>query len=181
MREEHSDHQLLFEISKGSQVAFRTLFERYKTRVLGACFYMLANRALAEDISQETWLTVVEKAGEYRATGSALSWILTISRNKCLNELRNRKKWKELDAEIEDNLVDPTSDIETILQSLKNEELLQEAILQLSETQRVSLLMFVQEEKSISEIARELNSSVSAVKVQLHRARESLKSKLGVP
>lgn len=179
MSEETSDHILIQDIAKGSQKSFAILFQRYKARVMGACFYMLSDRALAEDISQETWVAVVEHASDYKPTGSALGWILTVSRHKCLNELRARKKWTDLDAETAEQVPDPAAGLEQLMQEHGEEQQLKDAILQLSETQRVTLLMFVQEEKSIAEIAKELNASVSAIKVQLFRARETLKKKLG--
>jgi RNA polymerase sigma factor (sigma-70 family) len=172
---EKSDQELIKEIAKGSEKAFREIFERHKARVYGVCFYMLANRGIAEDISQETWLSLVEKAGDYQSTGSALGWILTVARNKCLNELRSRKKWQDIDSEVFENIADPTADLDSLFENVRQEQVLQKAILELSDNQRVILIMFVQEEKSISEIAQAIGSNVGAVKVQLHRARETLK------
>ena len=178
MGEIKSDQILLAEIAKGSQKAFTQIFERYKKKVFGSCYFILGNRVLAEDLSQETWMQVAEKASQYQPSGSALGWILTISRNRCLNELRSRKKWKELDPDSESDLPDESENSEELMIQLQDQKRLTQAITELTEMQKVVLMMTIQEDKNHAEIAKELNSSVGAIKVLLYRARQTLKERL---
>lgn len=127
---------------------------------------------LAEDMAQETWIRVVRAAGQFDPKGSVKSWILTIAKNVCLNELRKRK-WEETDddkvAEFQDG-----QDLEENLIQMQRLELLKEAVDQLPERQRVALVLFMFEEKTLSELAVEMGLQVNAVKALLHRARENV-------
>lgn len=175
MSETKSDQFLLSEIAKGSQKAFSQIFERYKMKVFGNCYFILGDRALAEDLSQETWIQVAENARQYQPSGSALGWILTISRNRCLNELRSRKKWRELDPESESQILDESNNTEALMIQLQTQKKVDLAMKELTEIQKIALLMVLHDEKNHAEIAKELNSSVGAIKVLLFRARQTLK------
>lgn len=172
------DSELLKKIGKGDSKAFSSLLEKYKSKVYGTCYYLMKEKALAEDLSQETWIRVVKSANEYRPLAPVLSWILRIARNACYNELRTRNRWSELSPEEENQIVDNKETIEDLIGQIENETKMQKAILELSAQQKIALMMIIQEEKSHSEIAQELNCSVGAVKVLLFRARESLKKRL---
>lgn len=174
----NQEHQLLLRIAKGDSKAFSSLLSLYKSKVFGTCFYLMGDRALAEDLSQETWIRVVQNAESYRPVASVSSWILRIARNACLNELRTRNRWTELKPEDEGQLEDATESVETLLQQFEKEEKFQKALLELTAQQKVALMLVVQEEKSHSEVAQELQCSVGAIKVLLFRARETLKKHL---
>lgn len=178
MADLNQEHQLLLRIAKGDSRAFSSLLAIYKSKVYGTCFYLMGDRALAEDLSQETWIRVVQNAESYRPIASVSSWILRIARNACLNELRTRHRWAELSVEDEGRLEDGAESVEEVLQRFEKEEKFQKALLELTAQQKMALLMVVQEEKSHSEVAQELQCSVGAVKVLLFRARETLKKHL---
>ena len=172
------DSQLLTKIAKGDSKAFSSLLEKYKSKVFGTCYFLMGDKALAEDLSQETWIRVAKSAADYRPIAPVVAWILRIARNACFNELRTRNRWKELSPEDEKQIVDEHSSIEDMMGQSEKETKLQEAILELPPQQKMALMMVVQEEKSHAEIAKELSCSVGAVKVLLFRARENLKKRL---
>lgn len=178
MENDVEDQEMIKKIANGSEAAFTSLLLRYKKRVYGTCFYLMGDQALAEDMSQETWIRVVKGAPRYRPLAPVISWILRISRNLCLNELRTRNRWESFEESEAQNLPDEAANMEGLLTDLQNQNLLQTAMLKLPASQRAALMMVTQEDKSHAEIALELDCSVGAVKVLLHRARKSLQKEL---
>ena len=83
-----------------SDEAFRKLFEDYGPRIRGYMMRQGADAALAEELAQETLLTVWRKAALYSADkGSATTWIFTIARNLRIDRLRRETPWQELTEE----------------------------------------------------------------------------------
>jgi RNA polymerase sigma-70 factor (ECF subfamily) len=81
------DAQLIGLIARGHEWAFERLLRRYRQSLMRLLYALTADRALAEDLFQETFVTLVEKASSYQPTGSARHWMFTIARNKALNAL----------------------------------------------------------------------------------------------
>jgi RNA polymerase sigma-70 factor (ECF subfamily) len=80
-----------------SDVAFRKLFEDYGPRIRSYMMRQGADAALAEELAQETLLTVWRKAGLYSPDkGSPTTWIFTIARNLRIDRLRRETPWQEL-------------------------------------------------------------------------------------
>ena len=127
-------------------------------------------------------------ARRYERTAKFSTWLFTIARNLCLNEIRRRSRHpaeslEETHAEHEDQ---PRQQFEDKSSSLPPEKLLhgelaqkiEEALAELPENQRTAILLCRQEELSYEEIAEILGCSLSATKSLIHRGRETLKEKL---
>lgn len=178
---DHSeDQRLLAEISEGNPKSFEALLKKYQKLIYGYSMKLLRDKQKAEDLSQETWLRVIRHAGEYRPTGSARSWILSISRHLIIDELRAAKKWQPLDEAAYAEQADPTADLERLFTDAERDRKLHEAFQLLPETQRLILSMTLIEELSQSEISVQLGTSVGAVKATLFRARANLMKQLGI-
>jgi RNA polymerase sigma-70 factor, ECF subfamily len=85
-----SDDELMAKIAAGSDSAFRDLFDRHGSRVLGYCCRFLATQERGEDVTQEVWIKVIRSAPSYRAEGKFASWILSIAHTTCLDFFRNK-------------------------------------------------------------------------------------------
>lgn len=171
------DSELLKRISKGESKAFSILLDRYKSQVFGVCFFLMKEQALAEDLSQETWIKVVKACDDYQPVAPVSAWIKRIARNACLNELRTRNRWTELSIEDESRIMDEQLGIDELIEKVEDDAKLKTALLDLPPQQKLALMLVIEEEKSHAEIALELNCSVGAVKVLLFRARENLKKR----
>ena len=80
-----------------SDEAFRSLFADYGPRIKGLMMRQGADASLAEELAQETLLTVWRKAALYSADkGSPTTWIFTIARNLRIDRLRRERPWQEL-------------------------------------------------------------------------------------
>lgn len=80
----------LSQAGQGDRGAFRTVYEATSAKLLGVCLRILSDRQLAEDVLQDTYLTVWRKASTFDATrASPITWLVTIARNRSIDRLRS--------------------------------------------------------------------------------------------
>lgn len=79
------------QIARGDMEALKELYEVYKIPVYRLAFSMIKNRDSAEDITQDTFLKIQEKAGNYYHNTSEAAWIFTITRNLTHDLMRKHK------------------------------------------------------------------------------------------
>ena len=183
-----SDAELMLQTKRGDTRAFTVLVERYRQPVMNFVLRTLQDETEAEDIAQNVFVQVFKAAPRHRETAKISTWIFTIARNLCLNELRRRRRHptEPLDpgpAAGEDRAVfqpqDPTAPIpHASLLRAELEQKVGEAIAALPENQRTCLLLCQQGELSYEDIAEVIGCSVSATKSLIFRARETLKGRL---
>lgn len=183
-----ADAALMLRVKQGDREAFAALVEKYQQPVMNFVHRTLRDETEAEDVAQNVFLQVYKSAARYERTAKFSTWLFTIARNLCLNEIRRRSRHpaESLDAahpDAEDQPLHQFEDRKTCLptESLLHGELeakITKALADLPENQRTALLLCRQEELSYEEIAEVLDSSLSATKSLIHRARETLKQKL---
>ena len=182
------DAELMLRVKRGDRAAFEALVERFKQPVLNLIGRTLPDMSEAEDIAQNVFIQVHRAAPRYEPTAKFSTWLFTIARNFCLNEIRRRSRHPadSLDATHpgdEDHPIRqvadrrPTGPTDVLLQN-ELEEKIQEALADLPENQRTAILLCRQHELSYEDIARVLGCSLSATKSLIHRGRETLKDRL---
>ncbi len=178
----------MLRVKQGDRDAFTALVEKYKQPVMNLAYRTLSDATEAEDLAQHVFLQVFKSAHRYEVTAKFSTWIFTIARNLCLNEIRRRSRHPaesldEVSPENEDQPLRQVQDVKSssppnaLLQS-ELEEKVQLALAELPEKQRTALLLCRQEELSYEEIAQVLDCSLSATKSLIHRGRETLKGVL---
>ena len=178
----------MLRVKQGDRDAFTALVEKYKQPVMNLAYRTLSDATEAEDLAQHVFLQVFKSAHRYEVTAKFSTWIFTIARNLCLNEIRRRSRHPgesldEVSPENEDQPLRQVQDVknssppDALLQS-ELEEKVQLALGELPEKQRTALLLCRQEELSYEEIAQVLDCSLSATKSLIHRGRETLKEVL---
>lgn len=182
------DAALMLRVKQGDSAAFAQLVDRYKQPILNLAFRMLRDLTEAEDLAQNVFVQVFKSAHRYEVSSKFSTWLFTIARNLCLNEIRRRSRHPagSLDAphpEYEDEPLHQVEDKKTAgapeqLLHGELEQKIEEALADLPENQRVAVLLCRQDELSYEDIARVLNCSLSATKSLIHRGRETLKQKL---
>jgi RNA polymerase sigma-70 factor (ECF subfamily) len=182
------DAALMLRVKEGDSAAFTELVDKYKQPVMNLVARMLRDQTEAEDVAQNVFVQVYRSAHRYEMTAKFSTWLFTIARNLCLNEIRRRARHptESMDASHPDSGEQPLHQFEdtrsfgppeNLLQS-ELEEKTAEAIAQLPENQRLALLLCRQQDLSYEDIAKVLNCSVSATKSLIFRGRETLKARL---
>jgi len=86
-------NQLLQQTGRSDQKAFAELYRRTSSKLFGVCLRMLRDRGEAEEVLQETYTTVWRRAGSFDASrASAITWLVTLSRNKAIDRLRQHRE-----------------------------------------------------------------------------------------
>jgi RNA polymerase sigma-70 factor (ECF subfamily) len=170
-----SDDELLEKVKDGNARAFEALVVRHSRAVYGLAFHLLGSQALAEEMSQETWMKVMKASENYESRGTARAWIVSICRNLCLDELR-KKSWSSETGDEPADIADESNlSPDAWIQSEQEKAHLQKALAIIPERQR-TVLVLLMTDMSLEEIARELSMNVNATKALLFRARESVRN-----
>lgn len=184
------DLLLIERVKRGDHQAFDVLFERYFSSVSRQALRLTGNHEEAEEVVQEVFLTVYEKARTFRGTAAFSTWLYRVTANAALGKLRRRKKSEELPLDDylpsfrEDGhhlvrpVVDWSNELEERLASQEQYRLIQQALDQLTPVDKAVVVLSDLEGLSDREIASALSLSVSAVKARLHRSRLFLRGKL---
>lgn len=182
------DAALMLRVKQGDGLAFAQLVDKYKQPVMNLAYRMIHDAIEAEDLAQNVFVQVHKSAQRYQASSKFSTWLFTIARNLCLNEIRRRGRHpaESLDAphpQFEDQPLHQVEDSKSFgpPESLLHgelEEKIEWALAQLPETQRTAILLCRQEELSYEDIAQVMGCSLSAAKSLIHRGRETLKQKL---
>ena len=84
---------LLIQTGRNDQKAFAELYKRTSSKLFGVCLRMLHDRGEAEEVLQETYSTVWRRASTFNpAKASAITWLITLSRNKAIDRLRQHRE-----------------------------------------------------------------------------------------
>ena len=175
-RVEDIDSACLRAIAQGEPGAFRDLVERWQVRLINFFYRSTGNRADAEDLAQETFLDLFRAAPRYRARGTFNAFLFTLARRRLIDSYR-RKERRPL------QFIDPTDFQMQNQEAQENnnheiEEAFHEALAALPGNQREAILLLQQQGLAYEEIAETMESSVSAVKTWIHRARQHLRTEL---
>ena len=167
---------LIKKIANHHPESFETLYRLSSSAVFGLAFSIVGNQVDAEDVVQEVYLSVYEKAHQYKGGGKAMAWIFTITRNQALMLIRDRKKRQHvnlgdvydigIDSKIEDNLYNDKI-IKVILETLKEDE-------------RQIVIMHSMSNIKHKEIVELMEMPLSTVLSKYNRALKKLKNELVV-
>ena len=182
--EDAEDVRLMRLVAGGDTSAFEKVIERHQALVAGTAARMLGSNSDVEDIAQQVFIRVWKSARRYVPRAKFTTWLLKITRNLVFNELRRAKRRaqvplqpdpgaEEIPLKDETNPAPDASLLEAELQRA-----IEEAIMQLPESQRMALVLRRYDQLSYEEIAEVLDLSVPAVKSVLFRARTELRSRL---
>lgn len=156
--------------SKGDIEAFRELFEMYAPRVKAYMMRQGADANTAEDLAQETLLTVWRKAQLYSGDkGSATTWIFTIARNLRIDKLRKEVAWQPMPEGAEETPSDDIAPDEEVSERERRDKV-RAIIKQLPEDQTEVVTLSYIEGLSHSEIAGKLGLPLGTVKSRMRLA-----------
>lgn len=184
------ERMLLARLRERDEKAFRELVDEHRDRVFNLTFRMLGNRAEAEDVAQEVFIAVFKTVDQFREEAKLSTWIYRVAVNHCKNRIkylvrRHDRGQVELDEGSDASLdgpalgapkPSPRPDLQ--LEGAEMEQVLQAAIADLDEEQRILVILRDVEELSYEEICAITELPEGTVKSRLHRARMALRKKL---
>ncbi|MBI4372770.1 MAG: sigma-70 family RNA polymerase sigma factor [Candidatus Omnitrophica bacterium] len=177
-----SDNELIEQAKGGDHHAFSVLYERYRTRILNYVGRFLGERALAEEVTQNTFVAVFRNLHRYRPGKSAKPWIYQIASNLARNAHKTRKRAPQhisIDEPVREGEEGTLGDILKVKEATPSEALrakefheeVQRAIDELPEKYREVLLLHDVEGTSYEEIQKILGLPRATVAKRLSRAR----------
>jgi RNA polymerase sigma-70 factor (ECF subfamily) len=172
------DSDLIRQLARGNEAAFSTIYARYQAPVYRFAWHMSGDAALAEDVTQEVFVHLIERPKQYDpAKGPVLNYLVGIGRNL----VRRRLQQTRNSVPIEDDLVDGDPAELDFAAELDRRSLLntlRTAVLALPEQYREAVVLCDIEEMSYPEAGLIMNCPPGTVASRLHRARSMLKARL---
>ena len=154
------------------------IVRQYENQVYNIAYGMLGSPEDAQDITQDVFVSVWEKIGQFRFRSKFSTWLYRIAKNMSLNEKSRRTSRKTDVVEIDDSQawvpVDHQTPEDEILAS-EQQQILHKALGQLKESYRTILVLREMEELSYEDLSAVLGCSIGRVKSRLYEARMQLR------
>jgi RNA polymerase sigma-70 factor (ECF subfamily) len=177
----NSSVDLVTRVCQGDAEAFRLIFERYSRPVISFIYDMVNDRALAEELTQETFVRAFRAIHTMRADTKLSTWLFGIARNVARESLRARARASN-HVDLADKSVMDLSDkkpapVDGLLSKELN-ELIRRSLAALDEDKRLVFTLKVLHQCSYEEIAAITGFSLAKLKTDLHRARAEMRKKI---
>ena len=195
------DVALVRELVRGSETALSTLYDRYGEAIFASAYRLTADRGIAEEVVQETFLTLWNRAELFDPTaGSLPAWLHAIGRNRAVDRLRAAGRRPRLVAMSSAAMPDE-SETQGLERAMANgtvvagaaqppgpeeaadaaglRQAIREAMTAMPDQERTVILLAYQEELSQTEIANRLDWPLGTVKTRTRRALLRLREALG--
>jgi len=162
---------------QGNQDAFAEILYTFQDDVYNLCYRMLSERGEAEDATQEAFLRAYLNLERYDQNRSFKTWVMTIASNHCIDRIRKRRMVEtSIDEPTPTNLAlssaEPQPEYAAVLNEQSQE--IQALLEELPEDYRLAVVLRYWYEYSYSEIADVMETTESAIKSRLFRARKML-------
>jgi RNA polymerase sigma-70 factor (ECF subfamily) len=182
------DAQLMQRYAAGDAKAFEALYARHKTWLYRVLLRNTRQEALAQDVFQDTWLTIVRTAHSYEPRAKFSTWLYGLARQRLIDQLRKTRAQPEIadptfnaaetdtfaEQAVDLNAPDPADQ----LAWQQFGSALSQALEQLPAQQREVFVLWVEAEMTVEEIADVTHVNIEAAKSRLRYARAKLRAQL---
>lgn len=178
------DADLLRRVARRDQAAFATLYDRFSRPLFSLALRILNDRREAEDVVQEVFLSLWEKASVFaQERGSAFSWAVTLTRNRAIDRVRLRRRRAELlaassAAELGGSFAGPDADSADSLCFKEEAGAVRAAVAELPADQQRALQLAFFSGLTQQEIAEQLHEPLGTIKARIRRGLIKLRSAL---
>ena len=178
---EPDDEELISQIGRAQPEAVRLLYQRYGRMVYSVALRAVGDPSAAEEITQDVFLRIWEKADTYRADkAKVVTWIARIARNRAIDVYRQRRSrddrasagWEELKQAATAPAPHPGERLETA----RLQERVREAVATLPPDQKTALALAFFQGLTHKEIAEQLGEPLGTVKTRIRAAMQKLRS-----
>lgn len=169
-----SDNELVKKAQKGDRAAFDELVVRHRKRIYETACHMVRNHETAEEIAQEAFLRAFRSLHTFQGKASFTTWLYRITMNLCINELNKTRIL--LNADMPEAGQEFISPAENLVEQERHKWLEQE-IQSLPPAQKSVLVLRTYQDMPFKEIARILECTTNAAKVNYRYALLKLKER----
>lgn len=160
--------KLIKQISENSKEAFEQLYNETKTAVYAYALSVLKNSADAEDVLHDTFLSIHTSAASYKSIGKPMAWIMTVTKNLCMQKFRDAKK--RVDEEYSEPFLSDSPEL-----SVENKAIITDLLNKLSDEEREILVLHAVSGFKHREIAEFTNLPLSTVLSKYNRTVKKCK------
>jgi RNA polymerase sigma-70 factor, ECF subfamily len=172
------DHEyesaLMRRIAAKDRDAFAEMMSHHMNNIFRFAYGITGDRALAEDMTQETYIRLWRNAGQWKPKGRVRSWLLRITHNLCMDSLRAMKPGVSIDA-LGDTLRSAAPDAGFLLHESQVSKIMKQALFELPERQRTALMLVHYSGCPQAEAADIMGISVDAFESLLARGKAGLR------
>jgi RNA polymerase sigma-70 factor (ECF subfamily) len=183
------EEALVKRFQAGDLEAYDLLAEIYQKKIYALSFNLTRNQMDSQDVTQEVLLTIFRKINTFQGKSAFSSWVYRVTLNATYMKLRSKKKEPNVSLEDllpsfngagyqQEKIQDWSENTESLLFSNETKNIIQKAVDQLPEKEKVVFLLRDVEGFSTEKVSEILDLTIPAVKSRLHRARLFLRKKL---
>ncbi|MDN3525892.1 sigma-70 family RNA polymerase sigma factor [Halomonas sabkhae] len=168
--------ELLQGVADQDRQAFARLYEATAAKLYGAVLRILKHEQRTDDVVQEVYVTIWQKAEQFDALkASPITWMVTIARNRAIDELRRRPTARHEPADILDQTASDTPSARERLEGEEDAQRLYACLEELEGRRQDMVRLAYLEGWSRADLAEHFEQPVNTVKTWLHRALKQLK------
>lgn len=168
--------QLLRLVGGGDRSAFADLYRRTSSKLHGVCLRMLPDRSEAEDALQDVYVNVWRRAATFDpARAAAMTWLITLARNRCVDRLRKHRE-ASLDDSFAQQLADPHPDPSVSSESSQQRRRLERCLGTLAEQQRSAVRAAFFSGATYNQLAERIGVPLATMKSWIRRSLMRLRA-----
>ncbi|TCL60328.1 RNA polymerase sigma-70 factor (ECF subfamily) [Kineothrix alysoides] len=180
---EQHESEIVERVKRKEPGAFDCLYERYKDQAYRMAVFITGNTADAQDVVQDTFVTVCLEIGQLRETAAFPAWFYRILTRNAI-QLSKRKKREFPREELWEDSIDcgdgGIMDPSKVLLEKEENRIIRASISQLEEKYRTVLVLYYFNEFSVKQIAGIVGCTEGTIKSRLHKARKLLERKIRI-
>ncbi|WP_454885043.1 sigma-70 family RNA polymerase sigma factor [Sphingomonas oryzagri] len=158
-------------VASGDRVAFEEVYRRTSVKLFGVCLRILPVRQEAEEALQEAYLSVWRRAGSFDAArGTAMTWLMTLTRNRAIDRLRSSGRFAAAPIEWADEIADPAPGAADVLAMGDDEQRLAYCLGTLEGGDATLIRTAFFDGSTYAELASRTSTPLGTVKSRIRRA-----------
>jgi RNA polymerase sigma factor (sigma-70 family) len=165
------EKSIIYGCKKGHEPAYKALVEKYSPALMAVCVRYMKDKEHAKDVLQDSLIKIIRNIDLYREQGSFQNWLVTITVNTCLKEIKKYRYLEDINS-----LLEEESGEMSVIDNLNVKDVLN-VLNKLPDMQRLVFNLFAIEGYSHAEIGLLLDIAESSSRVYLTRARQFLQQK----
>ena len=169
-----SEWDLIKAVQAGDKQAYNRLYQAYIGQVYGLCYQLAGEKMLAEDATQEVFIQLWRKIGNFKGDSKFSTWLHTVTANITISYIRKQKGWLQKMFNIEDSVA-----MNALAEESSSSVDIESYVVRLPDRARIVFVLHAIEGYRYEEIATMTHMAVGSSKAQFHRAKQLLKQWMG--